>query len=208
MLDLLSIYNLFLLVKFIMKLKKDSKKILTNEHGKIFQIKIPAKTVFSSDVREIIWNLIDNNTFFSLKWKYRIQLIIDELINNAIEHWSSWKDFININIKIFANSDIEVFVEDFWNWKSKIDAEELMRRTNENRNNMMTNPNFNKTIRWRGLSMIVLGWSDNFTYLNNEHWWLSAKMIKFFTPECANDTEKIVSKLTFPKAIKFTETTF
>ncbi|HBA44841.1 TPA: hypothetical protein DEG21_05025 [Patescibacteria group bacterium] len=60
-----------------------------DEHGKSMKITIPASMTFSSILRDLIGSLIQNDTQFSSKWKHRIQLMADELINNAIEHGSS-----------------------------------------------------------------------------------------------------------------------
>ena len=192
-----------------MTLEKNTEKVLLDGHGKIFQIKIPATTAFSSDIREIIWSLIENNSLFSKKWKYRMQLVTDELINNAIEHWSSPWDDVLISVKIYENYNIEITVEDSWTWTNKMDAETLMKITMESRDAMIKDPASNKTIRWRWLSMIVFSWSDSFNYLNNDHWWLTAKIIKYFTPECWNTSDEIIkNELKYSKAIKLQESFF
>lgn len=166
-------------------------EVLQNEHGKSMNINIPASMTFSWILRDLIWSLIQNDTKFSSKWKHRIQLMADELINNAIEHWSAAWEPVKIKITLYNNSDIELIVEDSWTWKSKYSAEQLLERAREYREAMTKDPLSNKTIRGRWLAMIVLNWSDCFTYENNEKWWLTAKMLKKFSPDCAEPTKDI-----------------
>lgn len=160
-------------------------EVLQNEHGKSMNINIPASMTFSWILRDLIGSLIQNDTQFSSKWKHRIQLMADEIINNAIEHWSVAWEVVKIKIILYNNSDIELVVEDTWTWKNKYKAEELLERAREFKELMTKDPLSNKTIRWRWLAMIVLNWSDSFTYKNNNKWWLTASMLKKFTPDCA-----------------------
>lgn len=159
-------------------------EVLLDEHGKSMKISIPASMTFSSILRDLIGSLIQNDTKFSSKWKHRIQLMADELINNAIEHGSSPGSLVKITLTLANNSDFDVMIEDTGTGKKQINAEELMNFAKTNREAMTANPLSNKTIRWRGLAMIVLNWSDNFTYENNESGGLVARMCKKFTPDC------------------------
>ncbi len=148
------------------------------------KISIPASMAFSSMLRDFIGSLISRDTKFSSKWRHRIQLMADELINNAIEHGSSPGKPVKIAITIYTNDDIEISVEDTWTWNKKTSAEELIDRAKINREAMTLDPLSNKSIRWRWLAMIVLNWSDNFSYENSNSWWLVARIFKKFTPEC------------------------
>lgn len=177
-----------------MTLNKDRNDIFCKENGKLVQIIIPATTDFSSSLRDIIWALLENDTKYSSRWRYRIQLIAEELINNAVEHWSIKTDDIIIDIAIFDNSNIEILVTNNWNWKKKIKAKDLIENIKLNREAMLINPSSNKTIRWRWLAMIVLGWSDSFEYIDNLDWWLTAKITKKFIPEYT-DENPIPNKL-------------
>lgn len=159
-------------------------EVLQNEHGKSMNINIPASMTFSWILRDLIGSLIQNDTKFSAKWKHRIQLMADEIINNAIEHWSAAWEVVKIKIILYNNSDIELLVEDSWTGKNKFKAEDLLERAKEYKELMTKDPLSNKTIRWRWLAMIVLNWSDSFTYINNDKGWLTANMLKKFTPDC------------------------
>ena len=175
----------------------------------MFQVTMPATISFSSNIREIIWSLLDDNSSFSYKWKYRIQLVTDELINNAIEHWSIKWDFINIMIAFYEDKGIAISVEDCWNGKKKIGAESLMNLAKESRAAMLVDPNSNRTIRGRWLSMIVLSWSDSFLYEDNKLWWLTAKITKNFNEACTDWVNaKIWNKIKIPKKIKISSNIF
>lgn len=176
-------------------------EVLQDDHGKSMKINIPASMTFSWILRDLIWSLIQNDTKFSSKWKHRIQLMADELINNAIEHGSAPWQPVKMTIKLYNNSDIELTVEDTWTWPSAYTAEQLLERAREHRESMTRDPLSNKTIRWRGLAMIVLNWSDCFTYTNNENWWLTAKMLKKFTSDCAEPVKE-VKDMYLPSQIK------
>lgn len=160
-------------------------EVFSNEFGKSIKIHIPASASFSSSIRDIIGALIQNETQYSQKWKHRIQLMVDELVNNAIEHWSSWDNPVKILITFHNNDDVEIIVEDSWTGKSRIDAKKLLENAKINRDLMIKHPWSNKTIRWRWLALIVLNWSDDFSYKNSPNWWLVARLYKKFSPDCA-----------------------
>jgi anti-sigma regulatory factor (Ser/Thr protein kinase) len=174
-------------------------EVLLDEHGKSMKITIPASMTFSSILRDLIWSLIQNDTQFSSKWKHRIQLMADELINNAIEHGSAPWNIVKITLTISNNSDFEIIIEDSWTGKKQINANELMDFVKASREAMTVNPLSNKSIRWRWLAMIVLNWSDDFKYENNSTWWLTARMCKKFTQDC---WEKDLKKLNENASIK------
>lgn len=161
-------------------------EVLLDEHGKSMKITIPASMTFSSILRDLIGSLIQNDTPFSSKWKHRIQLMADELINNAIEHGSAPWSIVKITLTLSNNGDFEIVIEDNWTGKKQIDATELMDFVKASREAMTTNPLSNKSIRGRWLAMIVLNWSDNFIYENNVSWGLTARMCKKFTPDCGD----------------------
>ena len=124
-------------------------EVLQDEHGKSMKINIPASMTFSSILRDLIGSLIQNDTKFSSKWKHRIQLMADELINNAIEHGSSPGSIVKITLTIHNNSDFEIVIEDTGTGKKQMNAEELMSFAKINRQTMTENPLSNKTIRGR-----------------------------------------------------------
>ncbi len=154
------------------------------------KISIPASMAFSSMLRDFIGSLISRDTKFSSKWRHRIQLMADELINNAIEHGSSPGKPVKIAITIYKNDDIEISVEDTWTWIKKTSAEDLIWKAKINREAMTLDPLSNKSIRWRWLAMIVLNWSDDFSYENSPSWWLVAKIFKKFTTDCQETNEE------------------
>ncbi|MCK9272184.1 ATP-binding protein [Candidatus Gracilibacteria bacterium] len=174
-------------------------EVLLDEHGKSMKITIPASMTFSSILRDLIGSLIQNDTQFSSKWKHRIQLMADELINNAIEHGSAPGNIVKITLTISNNSDFEIIIEDSGTGKKQINANELMDFVKASREAMTVNPLSNKSIRGRGLAMIVLNWSDDFKYENNSTGGLTARMCKKFTQDCG---EKDLKKLNENASIK------
>ncbi len=161
-------------------------EVFLEKDKKIMKINIPASLDFSWMLRDFIGSTIQSDTKFSQKWKHRLQLMADELINNAIEHWSAPWDPINICLVLYNNSDIEIIVEDIWTWKSVYKSDDLLAKAMLNREIMTADPTANRTIRWRWLAMIVLNWSDEFHYEDNDRWWLTAKILKKYSPDCAD----------------------
>lgn len=165
--------------------EKSLTEVFLEKDKKIMIIHIPASLDFWWMLRDFIGSTIQSDTKFSQKWKHRLQLMADELINNAIEHGSAPWDPIRIILVIHNNSNLEISVEDIWTWKSNFKSDDLLARARLNREIMTADPTSNRTIRWRWLAMIVLNWSDEFHYEDNELWWLTAKIFKSFTPDCA-----------------------
>ena len=95
-----------------MELSKACTEVSLDQNSTLLRIKIPAKLDYCSTLRDYIGSRIFQETDFSEKWRHRIQLIADELINNAIEHGSSPGDAVQIELRIHRNSDIILSVED------------------------------------------------------------------------------------------------
>ncbi len=115
--------------------------------------------------REIINNIGD---LIWLNWrsKARIVSVIDELANNAIEHWSKKGDINKLRINIDKEYDglvISIEVEDTGNWVSPKKAFEM-----RNLRDMVLKRWFSwhKSIRWRGLFMIIINLVDDL-YFND-----------------------------------------
>lgn len=120
------------------------------------------------DVINNIWNIISLNT----KTKARIVSIIDELANNAIEHWSRKWDINKLRINIKKKKKwltLHIEVEDTWKWKDPRNALEM-----ENLKIKTLSKWFEKhsSIRWRGLFMIIINIVDELYFRDSSDWWL------------------------------------
>jgi anti-sigma regulatory factor (Ser/Thr protein kinase) len=123
---------------------------------------------FSPRIRELVLSVIRNNTKFSSRWAYRLQSVIDELVNNAIEHGSDGISLITITLFLSpVDGSLEVTISDAGAGKTKIKAETLNKKMRENYELMKINPLINTTVRGRGLAQIVLNWSDKFDIKDN-----------------------------------------
>ena len=128
---------------------------------------------FSSSkvLREFLSNLSEKINIESI-WKSRIILIVDELNNNAIEYWTKIWDYNIIRIFLHrkrSNLDIQIEVEDKWNWLRPKTAEEM----EELRKNRLS-IDFKKhnSIRWRGLFLIITKLVDSLYFKNSSNWGL------------------------------------
>lgn len=165
--------------------------IVENKHGKKISITIPSELSFSPKIREFVTSFLKKDSDFSNKWIWRLVLMIDEMVNNAIEHWSDWIDNqVEITLISFHNKNMKIKVKDNWKKWNTIKANDLMERVRINSQNMKNNIKFNTTVRWRGLCQIVYSWSDEFYYEDNEWWWLTWVIQKNYNEECSKNSEK------------------
>lgn len=132
-------------------------------------LKIDYKSDFRSakSLRDIIeWYL--NFFNFEKKWISRVILISDELNNNAIEYWSmEWE--INSMVLTIDWNNINIEVIDTGNWseaKTSLEMEEVR----ESRLNKWFSEH--KSIRWRGLFMIITRLVDELYFKDTDKWGL------------------------------------
>ena len=99
-------------------------------------------------------------------------LIVDELNNNAIEYWTELWWFNKLRLKCSNNLkeiDINIEVEDTWKWakhKNALEMETL--RAHQ----LKLGYNDHKSIRWRGLFMIIVKTVDRLYFRDTVNWWL------------------------------------
>ncbi|HBB02971.1 MAG: hypothetical protein US89_C0004G0034 [Candidatus Peregrinibacteria bacterium GW2011_GWF2_38_29] len=120
---------------------------------------LPTNAYFTAGIRDFTLNLIKNTAHFGEKWAYRFQLIVDELCNNAIEHGTKAGEDIKITF-IYSHEFIEISVEDNGNGKNKTSAKEMEKLVEERKNPAYVNAG----IRGRGLSKIVVNWTDELKF--------------------------------------------
>lgn len=127
-------------------------------------ITLPTNAYFMSGVRDFTLSFIKNVTAFDEKWAYRFQSVVDELCNNAIEFGSAPGQDIKLTLVYYPKENMEIIVEDTGTGKSKITAEELAAKVEEQRK-----PGYvNTGIRGRGLSKIVAEWTDELHFENKD----------------------------------------
>lgn len=143
--------------------------VIDSENGRtVMSIAISSNMDFSPRIRELVLSVIRNNTKFSSRWAYRLQSVIDELVNNAIEHGSDGTSLVIITLLLSSiDGSLEVTISDSGAGKKKTKAEALTQKMRENYELMKLNPLSNTTVRGRGLAQIVLNWSDKFEIQDN-----------------------------------------
>ncbi len=123
-------------------------------------ITLPTNAYFISGIRDFTLSFIKNTTNFAEKWAYRMQSIVDELCNNAIEHGSSEDDEVKVTLCHKKDKYIEIKVEDNGTGKIKTTAEEMQKLMEERRKAEYKFIG----IRGRGLPKIVAEWTDELVF--------------------------------------------
>lgn len=107
------------------------------------------------------------------KWKSRLILIIDEMNNNAIEHWSMPWDINYVRFFIdfsWEHVYINIEVEDTWNWVTPKKAFYMKRLEKQKLDQDFSKYN---SIRWRWLFLIIYKLVDELYFKDShEKWWL------------------------------------
>lgn len=112
--------------------------------------------------------IICNNLWFPHRDVSRFILIVDELNNNAIEYWTL--DWFENKLRIKTNwdsksVDINIEVEDFWNWEKHKNALEMETLRAHQLKLWYGN---HESIRWRWLFMITVKSVDRLYFRDTE----------------------------------------
>lgn len=134
---------------------------------------IPTGAYFLSGLRNLAFNIAKEMTGFSEKWAYRWQSVIDELINNAIEHGSAANQEIKIIFISHYLESVEAFIEDTGTGPIKKTANEMNQYLNSPHD-----PQKMKSIRGRGLCQIASQWSDQLDFKDNDQGGLTIHVLK------------------------------
>jgi len=105
-------------------------------------------------------------------WIWRITLITDELNNNAIEYWSKPWEYNKMIFKLkdlWDYIDLEIAVEDTWNWPRAKKAEEMYKLKDEKKKQWF---DWYMWIRWRWLFLIIEKIADELLFEDSENWGL------------------------------------
>lgn len=138
-------------------------------------ITLPTNAYFVSGIRDFTLSLIKNTTNFAEKWAYRMQSIVDELCNNAIEYGSAKDEEIKVTLCHSKDEYIEVSVEDTGTGKTNIKAADMQKIMDEKRKEDYKFIG----LRGRGLAKIVAEWSDELEFLDKEGGGLIVRVRKY-----------------------------
>lgn len=146
-----------------------------NEKPIKISIALPGNAYFMSGIRDFTLTLIKNTTNFAEKWAFRLQSVVDELCNNAIEYGSSEREDILVTFIHEKEQYIEIVVEDTGTGKHKTTAAEMNKLLEERKNE-----NYKFTgIRGRGLAKIVAEWTDEIEFIDREGGGLKTRVRKY-----------------------------
>jgi len=138
-------------------------------------ITLPGNAYFMSGIRDFTLTLIKNTTNFAEKWAFRLQSVVDELCNNAIEYGSSEGEDILVTFIHEKEQYIEIVVEDTGTGKHKTTATEMNKLLEDRKNE-----NYKFTgIRGRGLAKIVAEWTDEIEFTDKEGGGLKVRVKKY-----------------------------
>lgn len=141
-----------------------NKNIKKNEGSGKITITLPTNAYFISGIRDFTLSLIRNTTNFAEKWAFRMQSVVDELCNNAIEFGSAKDAEIRVSFLHKKDEYIEITVEDTGTGKTKIKASDMKKLMEERTKEEYK---FNG-IRGRGLAKIVKEWTDELEFEDRE----------------------------------------
>lgn len=169
----------------------DIASTIKQNSGKPVEITIilPTHAYFMSGIRDFTLSLIRNTTNFSEQWAYRLQSVVDELCNNAIEHGS--KPGENIKI-IFINNpekDIEISVEDTGTGEKQIKADDIKKTVGE----MSERDVILDKLRGRGLAKIVKEWTDDLLIEDTEQGGIRVTVKKYLSDVKTKELEESLS---------------
>jgi len=146
-----------------------------NEKPTRISITLPGNAYFMSGIRDFTLTLIKNTTNFAEKWAFRLQSVVDELCNNAIEYGSGEDEDILVTFVYSKEQYVDIIVEDTGTGKNKMTAMEMNKLLEERRNE-----NYKFTgIRGRGLAKIVAEWTDEIEFTDKEGGGLKVRIRKY-----------------------------
>jgi len=145
------------------------------KNGTKITITLPTDAYFISGIRDFTLSLIKNTTNFAEKWAFRMQSIVDELCNNAIEYGSNDEAEIKVTFMYEKENYFELLVEDTGTGKNKTSAESMKKLLQDRKK-----PEYKFLgIRGRGLAKIVSEWSDELEFIDNTNGGLTVRVRKY-----------------------------
>ena len=149
---------------------------------KINQVKIsfPPDVFFVSGLRDFVGSMARTMAKLDGAWVFRIQLIVDELCNNAVEHGSEIEDGeVHLELKVTPGKRLDIVVEDRGVHPLKADASEIEQRVKEKHKKHAIADW--ESVRGRGLSHIVLPLVDELEFIDLDDGGLRAHITKYLS---------------------------
>jgi len=142
-------------------------KINTEKDKSIITLELPSKIFPYPEIRNLSYDICD--TFLkdaSSKLLHRIEIIVDELCNNAVEHGSNINDQIKVIFEIKKEQLIIMVEDEGQDKKNQIkNIKEIQKNIKENEENTLNL----KDIRGRGLAYLVTKFADKYEIFENSH---------------------------------------
>ena len=100
----------------------------------VIRIALPTNVYFLSGIRDFTYDTVHCVAGFTEQWAKRLQTVVDEIVNNAIEHGSIAGEMLEIEFQIEEQHAISVMVKNGPNGKSHMTAAELNAKLAEVKN--------------------------------------------------------------------------
>ena len=146
-----------------------------NKETKI-TITLPSDSYFISGIRDFTLALGQNLTEMNEQWAYRLQSVVDEICNNAVEYGSTPGDEIKVTFISVKGESLAIEVEDKGTGKNKTNAAKMTKEMEENKNESYA---LNLNIRGRGLTMIVNSWTDELEFKDSKEGGIIVRVKKY-----------------------------
>lgn len=159
---------------------KELQKSLSNKNDIACHIDFWADHSQSKIIRDFVWIVFDIHAI-NHPWRGRFILITDELINNAIEHWSAHGDIDSCIVEAWHSEEkwfyITLEVHDTGKWKDSKDAthmDDVKNRKLQEHNDKWVH----MEKRGRGLFYITEKLVDRLSFASSPRWGLAVKIEK------------------------------
>lgn len=146
--------------------------------------KIEVSYVISAEVKNMHFIRSESEKIFAFlninddSFLFKLKLVVDELVNNAIEHGSKEDHDIYIKIGI-ENNKISIEVSDDGSKNTKgIKSIDIIESIKKARENQVTNNLSKNGKRGRGLAYIVSDWVDELIIKDNDRGGITVSIIK------------------------------
>ena len=146
-------------------------------------ITLPTSAYFLSGIRDFTLEMVRNMTGFTEQWAFRFQSIVDELVNNAIEHGSEEGDEVYIAFVHKKEEWLQIVIEDTGKGPSQMNAEQMATYLAEKKNVDFINY---RDLRGRGLAQIVAAWTDDLHFEDLENGGLRVIARKYLNKQAEN----------------------
>ncbi len=148
---------------------------------RIISISIPTDLYFASGLRNLVESLLRHTTKLSGKWINRMQSVLDELCNNAIEHGTKPGDMFEVEFGHYPEDRFEIAVSDRGNGKNKMSPVQLEQIISAKKEELNKNPLGG--LRGRGLPKIVTNWTDELFFEKSALGGVKVRAVKKYKPE-------------------------